>query len=247
MGLADVVVGLVGVGSLMGGEIFVCLELHLQLRGTNIHCGLGLLLWAKRALLHRLVLHSSQKHVKGKRQSAMLFSAFYLGRNLLQGGIKLLSFFTACCTFLWCFGFLWKFCNYQTLFSNWRVTGAQMLSGLKNLACVAVSAHSSKPDWLLVHLSQFEVERIERLCKCYRSEPRLPLRLSGFQSDRLKSHLWVGDYQQMCSQATQLELPRIFHGPIALRYRRRWHLSRNLKVDIEVSLQSILRGGPPRN
>ena len=37
MGLADVVVGLVGVESLMGGEIFVCLELHLQLRGTNIH------------------------------------------------------------------------------------------------------------------------------------------------------------------------------------------------------------------
>ena len=35
MGLEDVVVGFVGVESLMGGEIFFCLEQHLQLRGRN--------------------------------------------------------------------------------------------------------------------------------------------------------------------------------------------------------------------
>ena len=158
-----------------------------------------------------------------KRKAPICNVVFTLDGICCREASNYWAFFTACCTFLWCFGFLWKFCNYQTSFSNWRVTGAQMLSGLKNLACVAMSSHPLKPDWLLVHLSQFEVERIERLCKCYRSEPRLPLRLSGFQSDRLKSHLWVGDYQQMCSQATQLELPRSFHGPIALRYRRRWH------------------------
>ena len=85
------------------------------------------------------------------------------------------------------------------------------------LVCL-VYAHSLKPDWLSFQLSQFEFDPKQRLCNLRRSAPVSPLRLSQCKSHwhGLCSHLSATDYQQMCSQATQLlQLPRISHRRIA--------------------------------